>query len=68
MVPQALIQWSDQPNTLATWEGLEELHQGFPRAPAWRQVVFQRGGIIATLPLLLHHLAAGPAHQLWPSP
>lgn len=44
MVPQALIQWSDQPESLATWEDLEELRQRFPRAPAWGQAVFQGRG------------------------
>lgn len=30
--PQGLIQWSDQPDALATWEDVEELKQRFPRA------------------------------------
>lgn len=41
LVPQALIQWSGQPESLATWEDVEELHQRFPRAAAWGQAAFQ---------------------------
>jgi hypothetical protein len=43
-VPQGLIQWSDQPESLATWEDLVELRQRFPRAPAWGQAGFQGRG------------------------
>jgi hypothetical protein len=46
-VPQGLIQWSDQPESLATWEDLEELRQRFPRAPAWGQAVSQGGGNVS---------------------
>lgn len=48
VVPQGLIQWSDQAETLATWEDLDELHQRFPRAPAWGQAVFQEKGNVTT--------------------
>uniref|UniRef100_A0ACD5Z751 Uncharacterized protein n=1 Tax=Avena sativa TaxID=4498 RepID=A0ACD5Z751_AVESA len=41
LVSQALIQWSGQPESLATWEDIEELRQRFPRAAAWRQDAFQ---------------------------
>jgi hypothetical protein len=47
LVPQALIQWSDQPDVLATWEDLEELQQRFPRAPAWGQAAFQGRGDVS---------------------
>jgi hypothetical protein len=30
-----LIQWSNSPPELATWEPLATLRQQFPRAPAW---------------------------------
>ena len=46
-VSQGLIQWSDQPDSLATWEDLEELHQRFPRAPAWGQAGFQGRGSVS---------------------
>jgi hypothetical protein len=32
---QGLIQWSNSPPELATWEPLAPLRQQFPRAPAW---------------------------------
>jgi hypothetical protein len=45
-----LIQWSDQPDALATWEDLEELQQHFPRVPAWGQAAFQgRGNVSDTV-------------------
>jgi hypothetical protein len=47
-IPQALIQWSDQPESLATWEDLEELQQRFPHAPAWGQAAFQGRGIVSS--------------------
>jgi len=34
-VEQSLIQWSQSPPELATWEPLLPLRQQFPRAPAW---------------------------------
>jgi hypothetical protein len=49
-VPQGLIQWSDQPDSLATWEDLAELQQRFPRAPAWGQAGFQGRGIVSSTP------------------
>lgn len=49
-VPQGLIQWSDQPDSLATWEDLEELKQRFPRAPAWGQAGLQGKGSVNTGP------------------
>lgn len=47
-VPQGLIQWSDQPDALATWEDLDELKQRFPRAPAWGQAGFQGAGSVSS--------------------
>jgi hypothetical protein len=49
-VPQGLIQWSDQPDSLATWEDLDELQQRFPRAPAWGQAGFQGRRIVSSAP------------------
>jgi hypothetical protein len=36
-VSQALVQWSGQPEALATWEDYDDLKRRFPRAPAWGQ-------------------------------
>jgi transposase InsO family protein len=43
VVPQVLVQWSGQPESLATWEDSDELKQRFPRAPAWGQAGSQGG-------------------------
>ena len=40
-VAQVLVQWSGQPETLATWEDQDELKRRFPRAPAWGQAGHQ---------------------------
>ncbi|XP_047043865.1 uncharacterized protein LOC124648086 [Lolium rigidum] len=40
-VSQTLVQWSGQPESLATWEDMDELKQRFPRSPAWGQAGFQ---------------------------
>jgi hypothetical protein len=40
-VSQALVQWSGQPESMATWEDIDELKQRFPRSPAWGQAAFQ---------------------------
>ena len=47
-VSQVLIQWSDVPVELATWEDTEALRQRFPAAPAWGQAASQEGGMSAT--------------------
>lgn len=47
-VSQALIQWSGQPESLATWEDIDELKQRFPRSPAWGQAGFQGKGNVST--------------------
>lgn len=44
VTPQVLVQWSNLPRSLATWEDTEALHQCFPRAPAWGQVGLRQGG------------------------
>ena len=43
VVPQVLIQWSNLPRSLATWEDLEAIKQRFPRAPAWGQASSLQG-------------------------
>lgn len=47
-VSQVLIQWSGQPEALATWEDYEELRQRFPRAPSWGQAASQGGENVST--------------------
>lgn len=44
LVKQVLIQWSDWPVSLATWEDWESVQQRFPLAPAWGQVESQERG------------------------
>ena len=43
---QVLIQWSNWPASLATWEDEVSLHQAFPFAPAWGQASAQQGGML----------------------
>jgi hypothetical protein len=43
VVPQVLVQWSNLPRSLATWEDAEALRQRFPRAPAWGQAGLRQG-------------------------
>jgi hypothetical protein len=48
-IAQGLIHWSSQPESMATWEDLEELQQRFPHAPAWGQAGNQgRGNVTST--------------------
>jgi transposase InsO family protein len=47
---QVLIQWTDQPATLATWEDQSELLHHFPNAAAWGQATSQPGGNVTTQP------------------
>lgn len=47
-VEEVLIQWSQMPPSLATWELLESLRQQFPRAPAWGHAGTQEGGNVST--------------------
>lgn len=49
-VSQVLVQWSGQPESLATWEDFDELKQRFPRSPAWGQAVAQGRGNVSTDP------------------
>ncbi|WVZ53030.1 hypothetical protein U9M48_004021 [Paspalum notatum var. saurae] len=44
-VPQVLVQWSQMPESLATWEDTEALKQQFPRAAVWGHPASQDGGI-----------------------
>jgi hypothetical protein len=37
VVPQLLIQWSDCPAALATWEDEATVKPSFPYAPSWGQ-------------------------------
>jgi hypothetical protein len=45
MVPQGLIQWTDQPESLATWENLEELRQCFLWPQLGEKLCSKRGGM-----------------------
>ena len=42
-----LVQWSNLPPSLATWEDTEALRQRFPRAPAWGQAGLRQGGDVS---------------------
>jgi hypothetical protein len=46
-VSQVLIQWSQLPAELATWEDLEALKQLFPSTPAWSQARLKGGGNVS---------------------
>ena len=46
-VSQILVQWSGQPEELATWEDHDDLKRRFPRAPAWGQVGIQGRGSVS---------------------
>ena len=56
VVPQVLVQWSNLPRSLATWEDTEALRQRFPRAPAWGQAGLRWGGDVS--------IARGEEHDL----
>lgn len=43
-IQQVLVQWSNWPPELATWEDLDYMKQIFPYAPAWGQEAFQGVG------------------------
>jgi hypothetical protein len=43
-VLQVLVQWSSAPESLATWEDKEALHQHFPKALVWGQSGSLGGG------------------------
>jgi len=40
VVHQILVQWNSLPASLATWEEAKDLHQRFPKCPAWDQAGF----------------------------
>lgn len=46
---QGLIQWSQMPPELATWEPLTSLRQQFPRAPAWGHAGSEEPGNVSNL-------------------
>lgn len=48
-ITKLLVQWSDQPAALATWEEIHDLHRRYPDAPACGQAVFRGGGSLMTL-------------------
>lgn len=41
--PRVLVQWSELPPSLATWEEPQDLQLRFPMAPAWGQAGPQEG-------------------------
>jgi hypothetical protein len=43
-VLQVLVKWSDSPDSMATWEDFEALHQKFPSTPALGQTAAYGGG------------------------
>ena len=49
-ISQGLIQWSNLPKSLATWEDLEFLRQQFPRAIVWNRLGTQGRGSVTTRP------------------
>lgn len=59
MIPQVLVQWSQWPAELATWEDEEALRQQFPKAPAWGQADSDRGRNVTDQVLKLPKTKAG---------
>jgi hypothetical protein len=49
-VAQVLVQWSQLPPDLASWEDYHSLKQLFPAVPAWGQAGFKEGGHVSTSP------------------
>lgn len=49
-VKEGLIRWTCMPDTLATWENLQEMKQCFPLAPAWGQGGSQEEGDVTEPP------------------
>lgn len=47
-ISQVLVQWSGQPESLATWEDHDDLKRRFPRAPAWGHAGSQGGESVNT--------------------
>jgi hypothetical protein len=50
LVQQVLVEWSELPHDLATWEDRDTLQQCFSFAPAWGQPGFQGLGNVTTPP------------------
>jgi hypothetical protein len=48
-VAQVLIQWSDLPAAMATWEDMESIKHRFPSAPAWGQAGSKDPGDVTTM-------------------
>jgi hypothetical protein len=48
-IPQVLIQWSQLPEQLLTWEDQQALQQFFPDAPAWGQAEFKGGNVSSSV-------------------
>ena len=46
--PRILVQWSDLPSSLDTWEDLSDLQRRFPVAPSWGQAGPQEGVNVTT--------------------
>jgi hypothetical protein len=46
-VEQVLVQWSQMPPELSTWEPLLQLRQQFPRAPSWGHAASQEAGSVS---------------------
>jgi hypothetical protein len=49
-VKEGLIRWTGMPDTLATWENLQDLRRRFPGAPAWGQAGSQEEEDVMNLP------------------
>jgi hypothetical protein len=46
-VMQVLVQWSEMPEDLATWDDQDALKQLLPEAPAWGQAGLKGGGNVS---------------------
>ncbi|XP_066392730.1 uncharacterized protein [Miscanthus floridulus] len=71
-VEEVLVQWSQMPPSLATWETLEHLKQRFRRAPAWGHAGSKGGGIVNTAPAIHQDEPstseqARPVRERWPN-
>lgn len=49
-VKEGLVRWTGMPDTLATWENLQDLRRRFPGAPAWGQAGSQEEEDVMNLP------------------
>ena len=66
-VEEVLVQWSQMPPSLATWETLEPLKR-FLRAPAWGHAGSKGGGIVSTSSMapVIHSDEASTSEQARP--